>query len=403
MLRFQSKPLIGLCVWISIRGGFAVPTSSEFTYVGFGSVLPLNTVDAGSDGVVADTIMLIPAGTESSGNSPATTYLYSEVEQMTTISTGTSTTATLTISESVFGTLVASASGFALSATLYDVDPQGDNVGDEISCHYINSVDGECEQVNTLFTFATTGEAITGTLQESAPTSSGSGSGSNNGFPSHLDAKMLGFQSKPIIGLCTWILCLAIRGGFAVPTSGEFTYVAFGSLPFTTDADLNGVVADTIMLKPVGTETSGDSPATTYLYSEVLQLATISTGTSTTATLTTSETAIGTLVASASGFVFSATIYDADSLGDNIGNEISCHYTDSGSGECVESNRFLIATTTGKAITGTLQEFAPTSSGSDSSGSGSHNGVITAVELNGRMLAMMVMFTAVGTGFFTTL
>ncbi|KAE9391474.1 hypothetical protein BT96DRAFT_979825 [Gymnopus androsaceus JB14] len=181
MLRFQSKPLIGLCVWISIRGGFAVPTSSEFTYVGFGSVLPLNTVDAGSDGVVADTIMLIPAGTESSGNSPATTYLYSEVEQMTTISTGTSTTATLTISESVFGTLVASASGFALSATLYDVDPQGDNVGDEISCHYINSVDGECEQVNTLFTFATTGEAITGTLQESAPTSSGSGSGSNNG------------------------------------------------------------------------------------------------------------------------------------------------------------------------------------------------------------------------------
>ncbi|KAE9385342.1 hypothetical protein BT96DRAFT_949909 [Gymnopus androsaceus JB14] len=211
---------------------------------------------------------------------------------------------------------------------------------------------------------------------------------------------MLGLQSKPLIGLCMWILCLAVRGGFAVPTSSEFTYVGFGSLPITTDADSNGVVADTIMLIPVGTETSGDSLATTYLYSEVLQLATTSTGTSTTATLTIPESVFGTLVASASGFVLSATLYDIDSQGDNIGDEISCHYTNSVNGECVEVNTLFTATTTGRAITGTLQESAPTSSGS---GSGSHNGAIAGVNLNGRMLAMIVTFTTVGAGFFTTL
>ncbi|KAE9384606.1 hypothetical protein BT96DRAFT_1007908 [Gymnopus androsaceus JB14] len=157
------------------------------------------------------------------------------------------------------------------------------------------------------------------------------------------------------------------------------------------------------MLIPVGTETSGDSPATTYLYSEVLQLATTSTGTSTTATLTILECVFGEhppLVVSASGFVLSVTLYDIDSQGDNISDEISCHYTNSVNGECVEVNTLFTATTTGKAITGTLQESAPTSS---ASGSGSYNGAIAGIELNGRMLAMIVTFTTVGAGFFTTL
>lgn len=95
---------------------------------------------------------------------------------------------------------------------------------------------------------------------------------------------------------------------------------------------------------------------------------------------------VGTLVASASGFVLSQIIYAFEPNEDHILDVESCHYTDSSNGVCVVSNSLFTETTTGAAITGTLQQAVPTNT--------SKNGASAGSKLTGRMLALLVAIVA---------
>ncbi|KAE9408343.1 hypothetical protein BT96DRAFT_913939 [Gymnopus androsaceus JB14] len=200
MFRFQCLIAFAAVALSSMHGGLAVPASNDFTYVAFGSGtadLPLTTDT--SDGF--QTIWMEPIGT-ASGNNPATTYLYNEVDGVTTVVTNDQTTATSTSTQSILGTLVASASGFVLSASAEaNVFGSTAPVVALIDCHFTNSVDGICVEGDTLFgTFTTTGHAITGTLSQSAPTTTSTStsvsSGSSASSPSTTGAAHNGGSTK---------------------------------------------------------------------------------------------------------------------------------------------------------------------------------------------------------------
>ncbi|KAF9058763.1 hypothetical protein BDP27DRAFT_1453781 [Rhodocollybia butyracea] len=170
------------------------------------------------------------------------------------------------------------------------------------------------------------------------------------------------------------LILWSIHGSLAAPS--DFTYVAFGSgpddLPFATFTESD--LTDTISVVPIGVAPG----VTTYLYNEVVGGVVTDTSDSQKTTYTTEFTRAGTIVASASGFV--ASMVNPLELGQSQNTEVTeCHYTNSVSGECVQSNVLETNTFAGPAITGTLIE-GP-----------SPNGGMPQIKLNAGILTGMMM------------
>ncbi|KAF9065010.1 hypothetical protein BDP27DRAFT_1466551 [Rhodocollybia butyracea] len=203
-----NQPLITFSILIlwSVHGSWAEP--NEFTYVAFGTdFIGTDTTDPG----VIDTISVMPIGTASG----VTTYLWDEVIEAVGTDTLSSQTVTTTIAATFTGTLVASASGFAVTV---DVLAGGQVQGTEVAeCHYTDSVSGECSggvKSGTTIINGTTisGPAITRAVAEAAPTnsSSPSASASNNGGMPYIEFNvgiLIGMGVSTLAGACitTWI------------------------------------------------------------------------------------------------------------------------------------------------------------------------------------------------------
>jgi hypothetical protein len=165
-------------------------------------------------------------------------------------------------------------------------------------------------------------------------------------------------QPVTVFALSALVLS-AIHGGLAAPTPDDFTFVAHetvipividtaldshitavvptgtatGANPATTSSpkeQQDGVNITTIVV-PLGTA-SGENPATTYLYQEIQeypQRAAAHLGTTFAAE---TVTALGTLVASAPGYMLSAVMHGA---GGDMNVDIECRYINSAEEECV--------------------------------------------------------------------
>ncbi|KAF9065009.1 hypothetical protein BDP27DRAFT_1450433 [Rhodocollybia butyracea] len=163
--------------------------------------------------------------------------------------------------------------------------------------------------------------------------------------------------NQPLI-IFSILILWSVHGSLA--ESNEFTYVAFGADILGTATDPGAI--DTISVMPIGTA----SGVTTYLWNEVIGNVQTNILPSQTVTTTSVSTFTATVVASASGFVFSDVVPVEQSQDTQV---IDCHYTNSASGECVIEDAFLgITTISGPAITGAVAEAAPTKSISPNGG-----------------------------------
>ncbi|KIK62560.1 hypothetical protein GYMLUDRAFT_42029 [Collybiopsis luxurians FD-317 M1] len=192
---FRDRPIatfvLSPLVLSAMHGSLAVPTPDDFTFVAHETDIPI-VIDVPTTpvsiatatgpspttallyknppkiGPISITTIMVPIGTASGAN-PATTYLYKEVQEYPLLhvdiyhSAEPFTTDTVT----ALGTLVASPSGYVLSAGMHG---GGSDLTANIECHYINSVEEECVLNADLYDPVTTRRPIFTLLSGSAPT-----------------------------------------------------------------------------------------------------------------------------------------------------------------------------------------------------------------------------------------